>query len=95
MEADSPMLYSSVLLKAPPTLIVKGLMLCAEALKQARNRMAKRYLHINVEQKLNLRFAKQLIRESLDLGLPSSEDETKWVYSAFSGLSKYSEGVQE
>jgi hypothetical protein len=47
MEADSPMLYSSVLLVAPPTLIVNGLMLWAEALKQAMNKKEKRYLYIN------------------------------------------------
>jgi hypothetical protein len=38
---------------------------------------------------------KQLRGESINSGLPTSEDETKWVYSAFRRLSKYSEGVQE
>jgi hypothetical protein len=37
----------------------------------------------------------QYLGESINSGLPSSEDETKWIYSAFRRLSKYSEGVQE
>jgi hypothetical protein len=54
-------------------------MLCAEAVKQARNVKKKRYLYINVEQKLNLRLTMHLVVESPVLGLPSSEDETKWA----------------